>query len=112
MSPFSRISMTNIKIIKLVTGEELIGEVVEAHHTLDGNIDYEIKDVAIVQMVPTQTGVGLSLFPFAPYTEDKTHIFRGRHIILSMDPGIELINNYNKMYGSGIQIASAGSLIK
>jgi hypothetical protein len=102
----------SIKIIKLVTGEELIGEVVTIHNTLDGDVDYEIKDVAIVQMVPTQTGLGLSLFPFAPYTEDKTHVFRGRHIIISMDPGVDLINNYNKMYGSGIQIAAAGSLIK
>lgn len=102
----------SIKIIKLVTGEELIGEVVSTHNTLDGDVDYEIKDVAIVQMVPTQTGLGLSLFPFAPYTEDKTHIFRGRHIIISMDPGVDLINNYNKMYGSGIQIATPGSLIK
>jgi hypothetical protein len=100
------------KIIKLVTGEELIGELVASHHNVDGNVDYEIKDVAIVQMVPTQTGLGLSLFPFAPYTEDKTHIFRGKHIIIAMDPGIDLINNYNKMYGSGIQIATAGSLIK
>lgn len=104
--------MSTIKIIKLVSGEELIGEVVASHNTLDGDVDYEIKEVAIVQMVPTQTGVGLSLFPFAPYTEDKTHIFRGRHIIIAMDPGVDLINNYNKMYGSGIQIASAGSLIK
>ncbi len=102
--------MTNIKIIKLVTGEELIGDVVEAHHRQDGGIDYEIKDVAIVQMVPTQTGVGLSLFPFAPYTEDKTHIFRSQHIIISMTPGVDLINNYNRMFGSGIQIASAGAL--
>jgi hypothetical protein len=95
------------KIIKLVTGEELIGEVVSTNLS-----DYELKDVAIVQMVPTQTGLGLSLFPFAPYTEDKTHVFSGKHIIIAMDPGVDLINNYNKMYGSGIQIASAGSLIK
>jgi len=100
-----------IKIIKLVSGEELIGEVVEEYHTQDG-VDYELKEVAIVQMVPTQTGVGLSLFPFAPYTEDSSHIFRSKHIIIAMVPGIDLINNYNKMYGSGIQIASAGSLIK
>lgn len=102
----------SIKIIKLVTGEELIGELVSSNRTVDGEVDYEIKDVAIVQMVPTQTGLGLSLFPFAPYTEDKTHAFRGKHIIIAMDPGVDLINNYNKMYGSGIQIASAGSLIK
>jgi hypothetical protein len=102
----------SIKIIKLVTGEELIGELINSHHNQNGDVDYEIKDVAIVQMIPTQTGLGLSLFPFAPYTEDKTHIFRGRHIIIAMDPGVDLINNYNKMFGSGIQIASAGSLIK
>ena len=102
----------SIKIIKLVTGEELIGELVSSNQTPNGEVDYEIKDVAIVQMVPTQTGLGLSLFPFAPYTEDKTHVFRGKHIIIAMDPGVDLINNYNKMYGSGIQIATAGSLIK
>ena len=101
--------MANITILKLITGEELIGDVIEAHHHANG-IDYEIKDVAIVQMVPTQTGVGLSLFPFAPYTEDKTHIFRSNHVMLSMQPGVDLINNYNRMFGSGIQIASAGAL--
>jgi len=102
----------SIKIIKLVTGEELIGELVNVNPGSDGDFIYEIKEVAIVQMVPTQTGLGLSLFPFAPYTEDRSHFFSTKHIIITMDPGVELINNYNKMYGSGIQIATAGSLIK
>lgn len=95
-----------IAIVKLITGEEVIGEIeiFPTHVTM--------INCAIVQLVPTQTGVGMSLYPFAPYAEESLFSFKNEHIITSFAPSVDLRNNYNKMFGTGIQIASAGSLIK
>ena len=93
-----------IAVIKLITGEEIIGEI-------DIQPTYvTLTNVGVVQLVPTQTGVGMSLYPFAPYAEESKFSFKNEHIITSFEPSIDLRNNYNKMFGSGIQIASAGSL--
>ena len=93
-----------IAVIKLITGEEIIGEI-------DIQPTYVIlTNVGVVQLVPTQTGVGMSLYPFAPYAEESEFSFKNEHIITSFEPSVDLRNNYNKMFGSGIQIASAGAL--
>lgn len=94
----------NIKVIRLLNGEELIGKYSESptHATLE--------KVGIVQMIPTQKGVNIGLFPFAPYAEEETFEFSHEHIVTSFTPGTDLLNNYNRMFGSGIQIAGAGSL--
>lgn len=93
-----------IKVIRLVNGEELIGKYSEAptHVTLD--------KVGVVQMIPTQKGVNIGLFPFAPYAEEDSFEFSHDHIVTTFTPATDLLNNYNQMFGSGIQIAGAGSL--
>lgn len=100
--------MDNIKIIRLLTGEELIGEV--------GINDMDLvtlKDVAVIQMIPLQNGnVTITLMPFAPYSEDETFTLNPQHVTMSYKPATELLNKYNSIYGSGIQIASASSIIQ
>jgi len=96
-----------VKILKIITGEELIGEL-ELVKKSDHHNDYKLKNVGTVQMVPTQTGVGLSLYPFAPYTEEDTYYFKHDHVITVMTPGTELLNNYNRIFGSGIQLVKPG----
>ena len=93
-----------IGVIKLITGEEIIGEIeIQPSYVT-------LTNVGVVQLVPTQTGVGMSLYPFAPYAEESKFSFKNEHIITSFEPSVDLRNNYNKMFGSGIQIASAGAL--
>lgn len=99
----------SIKIIKLVTGEELIGDLELVKRSDDLN-DFKLKDVGVVQLVPTQTGVGLSLFPFCPYTEESSYTFKNEHVMLEMTPGTEMINNYNRVFGSGIQLVQNSKL--
>lgn len=101
----------SVRVIRLVNGEELIGEL-ELVKKSDHHNDYKLSKVGVVSLVPTQTGVGISLYPFAPYSDDDSFIFRYEHVVTSFSPSVDLLNNYNKMFGSGIQIASAGSLIK
>ena len=96
-----------IKVIRLINGEELIGECKD-----EGPIGIELSKVGIVQMIPTQKGVNIGLYPFAPYAKEEDFIFKQDHILTTFTPDVDLLNNYNKMFGSGIQIASAGSLIK
>ena len=68
-----------IAVIKLITGEEIIGEIEiqPAYVTL--------TNVGVVQLVPTQTGVGMSLYPFAPYAEESKFSFKNEHIITSLN---------------------------
>jgi hypothetical protein len=99
-----------VKILKMITGEELIGEL-ELVKKSDHHNDYKLKNVGMVQMVPTQTGVGLSLYPFAPYTEEDTYYFKHEHVMTTMTPGTELLNNYNRVFGSGIQLVEKSNII-
>jgi hypothetical protein len=87
---------------KLITGEEVIGSRVEGkQHTL--------KNVAAVMMVPSNQNagqIGLGLMPFLPYSEDEVFTFNSNSVIVEFKPNIDLINNYNRIFGAGIQIAS------
>jgi hypothetical protein len=91
-----------VKIVRLTTGEDLIGEL-----EVLNNSRYKVTDVGIVQLVSTQTGVGISLYPFAPYAEKSEFIFKEEHVLTTFNPSVDLLNNYSQMFGSGIQIASS-----
>lgn len=95
--------MSNLQCLKLVTGEEIIGDVSKLS---DGSI--KVKNAAAIVMMPGASNkVNLGLVPFLPYAEDDTFTFDHVHIILLYKPATDLINNYNRIFGSGIQIASA-----
>ena len=69
-----------IGVIKLITGEEIIGEIeIQPSYVT-------LTNVGVVQLVPTQTGVGMSLYPFAPYAEESKFSFKNEHIITSFEP--------------------------
>lgn len=93
--------MSNIMCLKLMSGEELIGTVVN-NNTL--------KDVAAVMMMPSQAGdgrVSLGLLPFLPYADTNEFTFAENCIVTRFEPNTEMINNYNRVYGAGIQIAKS-----
>ena len=91
----------DIVCFKLITGEEIIGTKVP----YDSN---SIKDVAAIMMVPNQgTGqVNIGLMPFLPYSDDESYTFKEEAILVRFKPNTDLINNYNRIFGAGIQIAS------
>lgn len=94
--------MEKIVCLKLTSGEELMGK-----------LDLETgkySDVAAIMMVPNsqQNGqIGLALMPFLPYSDDTEFEFKEKDIMIRHTPSVEMINNYNRQYGAGIQVVKS-----
>lgn len=89
--------MSNIKIVRLATGEELICEVTHLKHTpqTDGAA-YILKDVAI--LIPTQQN-SLGLAPFMAYSDaSKGMEIDPKFVMFVVDPVQDLKNQYQQMF--------------
>jgi hypothetical protein len=96
-----------IKILKLVTGEELIGDVDEIP-----NKQNQLKFVkpCIVQLVPSRSNpeqVGMALIPYASYTKDHTIFVDADSVVWEQEPVDEIRNQYNSIFGNGIVLAKS-----
>lgn len=98
----------NVKIIKLITGEELLGEVIDYH--IEDNILLK-NPVRIVVMPnkidPKTPNIGFA--PWAEFTDDKTFVLDKSHILAIMNPIKEFVNQYNSMFGG--LVLPTGNLI-
>lgn len=95
-----------VQILKLITGEELIGKIV--YDRID---EVVIDNPANIHMAPTQDSrMQLYLIPYAPYAEKDQFTLSKSHVIMHYEPNVDLLNKYNHMFGSGIQIASSGPI--
>ena len=88
--------MANIRIIKLVTGEELLGDVT------DQGLAYSIKNAVIVALVPSranpqQPSVGLA--PWMPYAENDPVVIPKQQVVYDAKPIKEMVNTYNSIFG-------------
>ena len=90
----------NIKVFKLVTGEEIISEV---FNWFDAFV--ELKNPAVIVMQQTQQGVGVGLMPFMPYSTGNIKVYRVS-LVSEAEPDVKMINEYSRIFGSGIQIAN------
>ncbi|CAB5221370.1 hypothetical protein UFOVP240_146 [uncultured Caudovirales phage] len=93
-----------IKVFKLISGEELISKC----EGMDNN-DYMLDSPASIMMQRTEQGVGVGLAPYMPYSSGKIKLHAGS-IAASADVDVKMENEYNRLFGSGIQIAPAGSI--
>lgn len=94
-----------VKVSKLVTGEDVIADV-----EIDEN-GYLFKNPALLVIQQTQDGrVGASFAPYAPYAKDGlVRIFKN-YVIGEIELDVKIINEYNRIFGSGIMIASANEI--
>jgi hypothetical protein len=90
-----------IKIIQLVTAQEIIGDIDEKDDS------YLVKDPANIHMVPQGNGgsFGIGLIPFMPYVDGRLTVSKDK-VVITAEPSVEMRNNYSKMFGSGIEIAN------
>lgn len=91
-----------IQVIKLITGEEVIGDT-----TIDDRVT--IKNPCVLQMVPSRSNpeqVGMALAPIAMHIENHSITVNPVHVLWSANPVKELYNQYNSVFGSGIQLAT------
>lgn len=96
-----------IKILKLVTGEELLGDADEVANQLN-----QIKFVkpCIIQLVPSRSNpeqVGIALIPYASYAKDHTIMIDKDSVVWEQEPVNEIRNQYNSIFGNGIVLAKS-----
>jgi len=89
------------KVYKLINGEEIIAEVFNYY---DRHI--ELKNPATIVMQQTAQGMGVGLAPYMPYAKGNVDLYR-QSIASEAEPDIKMENEYSRIFGSGIQIASS-----
>jgi hypothetical protein len=86
----------NLKLLKLISGEEIFGEVTE-----NGN-EVTIKNPVRVIIVPSKANPQSPTVAFgmwAEFSEEKEFTIHKAHVIVMMNPVKEFVNNYNSMFG-------------
>lgn len=95
-----------IKIVKLVTGEEIIGDVDEIANQHN---EIKISKPCVIQLVPSRGNpeqIGMALLPYAAYTKDHTILVKASCVVWTQEPVKELYNQYNSIFGNGLVVAS------
>jgi hypothetical protein len=86
--------MKNLKVFKLITGEEIIAESL----TIDGEYQHNIKNALMLMMQQTSDGrFGVQIVPWGSHTTDIITI-NDEHIIYSVTPKKELVELYEKAF--------------
>lgn len=93
-----------VKVFRMINGEELIAEIFNYYDTT-----VELKNPAQIMLQRTDTGMGVGIAPYMPYASGNIHVYKNA-IAADCDPDQNLVNEYNRIFGSGIQIAPASAL--
>jgi hypothetical protein len=97
--------MADIKLIKFSSGEEIIATIISV-----GEGATVIKDGVTLVYHQTKEGtVSVGFSPFMPYHEGTVAVYHSAMAAIT-DVKQELLNEYNRIYGSGIVVAPAGSV--
>jgi hypothetical protein len=93
-----------IKLITFKTNQTILGEFVSETPT-----HITLKQTVQVIVQPTKDGPMMGFSPFLEFSEEfKTGISLPKeNIQCTTTPIVELANQYNQVFGSGIQIASS-----
>ena len=90
----------NIKVIRIVSGEELIGDWNEETNTIT-------NPVVMVPVAKDQLGFS----PWIPYVDEEDVQLKEQHIMTVLTPDNKLQNEYNRVYGSGLIVPDADKII-
>ena len=90
----------NIKVVRLVSGEELIGEWNEEKTIIN-------NPVIMVPIAKDQLGFQ----PWIPYSKDEDVQLKDQHIMAIVTPDKKLQNEYNRVFGSGLIVPEDDKII-
>ena len=91
-----------IKAVKLISGEELVGEVVHEERGNDGFIEeISLKNVLAIMIQRAQDGnLSVGFVPFAPYLgKNTTFDFRHEKLLFVKEVDDQMANPYNSIFG-------------
>lgn len=94
-----------IKCVTFKTNQTVLGDITENGDTV--TIVEPVQVVSVPQRAANEAPQ-LAFSPFLDYTEEfkKGIVFKRTDILTITEPVIELRNQYNTIFGAGIQIAS------
>ena len=90
----------NIKVVRLISSEELIGDWNEETNTIT-------NPVVMIPVAKDQLGFQ----PWIPYSEEEEMTFKEQHIVVVLTPDNKLQNEYNRVFGSGLIVSDADKII-
>ena len=97
-------------MLKLVTGEEIIGEIVS-----EGMMRYTIRNPVQVQVIRSKDGTpNVGFVPFPAYSEEKKNTtidFSGQHVVYCYTPTEEFTKNYEQIFGLGLVLPGEKKII-
>lgn len=97
--------MNKVKVFKMINGEEIISEVFNHYEN-----HFELKNPANIMLQQTPGGqMGVGIAPYMPYASGNVNLYKNA-IAAEAEPEQNMINEYNRIFGSGIEIVSAGAL--
>ena len=92
--------MSEVKIFRLSTGEDVIGQKIDPkkeEHTT-------IKQAFVIVPMQSKPGgpVSLALTPYMPYAEEDTVSIKRNNVVAEVNPKTEIGNSYHQHLGTGI----------
>jgi hypothetical protein len=93
-----------VKVYKMINGEDIIAQEVKADST-----NYELKAPAQIVLQQTEKGMGVAIAPYMPYASGNINLYYSA-IAAECIPDQNMVNEYNRIFGSGIQVAPASAL--
>jgi len=85
-----------VKIIKLITGEELLAEVVGDDTMV--RVKNPVRIVVMPNKIDPKTP-NIGFAPWAEFSDDKEFALDKSHIVAIMTPIKEFVNQYSSMFG-------------
>lgn len=99
--------MSELRILKLISGEEVVGEILS-----DAEDSVTIQDPCTLGIMQSQTGPRLNMMPMLLFSEQKKVQLQKSHILYTVTVAQEIQNKYNEIYGSGIILPKPSAIIK
>lgn len=101
--------MSNVQVMYFLNGEMVIGEVKEPMDLLEDFGNITVSNPCAIALVPDNGGsdrVGVQLRPWCPFAGTKDLKVSRSHIVYMVEPVVDLLNQYQKLFGTGLVIAS------
>jgi hypothetical protein len=97
-----------IKLFRLITGEEIVGEVETGVSTEKFHC---IKNPCAIGIVMGSAGTPtMNMHPWLMFSSEKHVTLKDEHIMFVTEVDIKIQNKYNEIFGSGIVIAQSSML--
>jgi hypothetical protein len=89
----------NVKLMRLSTGEDLIGDVIEQS---GDTVTIENPCIVYLSQNPNGGPANLGMTRWMPYAENKEFTLDSKYIVTFADPVEELAKQYDGVFGTGI----------